>query len=239
LARLNAALNWAVDKDRILVSPSRGVKPPTREKTRDRWLNDQEIVWFWRACDQLGYPFDGLFKTLLLTAQRSAETASMEWSELDFEAKLWVIPRSKAKSDRTHEVQLAEPVIELLRAQPRRWPHVFTGKTGRPVTGFPHGKARLDAAMEAIAGDAKVEKFNTHDLRRTAVSHMARLGFAAEVCDRILNHSSGAISGVAAVYNRYEFADERRAALAAWSSYVTGLLSPVPSNVLPLREHKK
>jgi hypothetical protein len=46
LMRLNAALNWAVDKDRIPVSPSRGVKPPTKEKSRDRWLNDQEIVWF-------------------------------------------------------------------------------------------------------------------------------------------------------------------------------------------------
>jgi integrase len=150
-----------------------------------------------------------------------------------------VIPRGKAKSDRTHEVQLSDAVVELLRAQPRRGPYVFTGKTGRPVTGFPHGKARLDAAMAAIAGDAKVEKFNTHDLRRTAVSHMARLGFPAEVCDRVLNHSSGAISGVAAVYNRFEYQDQRRAALAAWSSYVAGLLSPAPSNVVPLHEHKK
>jgi integrase len=127
----------------------------------------------------------------------------MEWSELDFEAKLWVIPRGKAKSDRAHEVQLAEPVIELLRAQPRRGRYVFTGKTGRHVTGFPHGKTRLDAAMAAIAGDAKVEKFNTHDLRRTAASGMARLGIAPQVVDRILNHSAGTIRGVAAIYNRY------------------------------------
>jgi integrase len=238
LARINATFAWAVDKDRIPVSPSVGVKPPTKEKSRDRWLNDQEIIWFWQACDQLGDPFDGLFKTLLLTAQRSAETASMEWSELDLDSGLWVIPRHKAKSDRTHEVQLASVVVELLRAQPRLGPYVFTGKTGRPVTGFPHGKARLDAAMAAIAGDAKVEEFNTHDLRRTAASGMARLGIRAEVVDRILNHSSGTIRGVAAVYNRYEFADERRAALAAWASYVTGLLSPAPGNVVLLHGRK-
>jgi hypothetical protein len=67
---------------------------------------------------------------------------------------------------------------------------------------------------------------------------MARLGIAPQVVDRILNHSAGTVRGVAAVYNRFEYQDERRAALAAWASYVTGLLAPAPSNVLSLREHK-
>jgi integrase len=238
LARINAMFAWAVDKDRIPDSPSAGVKPPSKEKSRDRWLNDQEIVWFWQACEQIGYPFGPLFQTLLLTSQRLMETASMEFSELDFEAGLWVIPRHKAKSDRTHEVQLAEPVVALLRAQPRLGPYVFTGKTGRHVTGFTYGKTLLDSAMTAVAGNAKVQKFILHDARRTAASGMARLGIAPQVVDRILNHSAGTIRGVAAVYNRYEFQDERRAALAAWASYVVGLLSPAPSNVVPLHELK-
>jgi integrase len=238
LARVKAMFAWAVDKDRIPDSPSDGVKPPSKEKSRDRWLSDSEIVWFWRACDQIGYPFGPLFQTLLMTAQRLTETASMEWSELDLEAGLWVIPRHKAKSDRTHEVQLAEPVIALLRAQPQLGAFVFTGKTGHHVTGFTHGKTLLDAAIAAIAGDVKVEKFILHDLRRTAASGMARLGIAPQVVDRILNHSAGTIRGVAAVYNRFEHADERRAALAAWASFVTGLLSPAPSNVVPLYERK-
>jgi integrase len=238
LSRIGAMFNWATTKDRLSVSPSAGVKPPSKEKSRDRWLNDQEIVWFWRACDQIGYPFGPLFQTLLLAAQRLNETASMEWSELDLEAKLWVIPRHKAKSDRTHEVQLAEPVVALLRAQPRLGSYVFTGKTGRHVTGFTYGKALLDAAMAAVAGDAKVEKFNLHDLRRSAASGMAKLGIAPQVIDKILAHSGGAIRGVSAVYIRHEFADERRAALAAWASYVTGLLTPAPANVVPLHERK-
>jgi integrase len=238
LSRIGAMFNWAVDKDRIPVSPSGGVKPPSREKSRDRWLSDSEIVWFWRACDQIGYPFGPLFQTLLLTSQRLAETASMEYSELDLEAKLWVIPRHKAKSDRAHEVQLSDPVVALLRAQPRLGPYVFTGKTGRHVTGFTYGKNLLDAAIAELKGDAKVEMFILHDLRRTAASGMARLGIAPQVVDRILNHSAGTIRGVAAVYNRYEFVDERRAALAAWASYVTGLLSPAPRNVVLLHERK-
>jgi hypothetical protein len=108
LSRIGAMFNWAVDKDRIPVSPSAGVKAPSKEKSRDRWLNDQEIVWFWQACDQIGYPFGPLFQALLLTAQRLKETASMEWSELDLEAKLWVIPRHKAKSDRAHGLPYSE-----------------------------------------------------------------------------------------------------------------------------------
>jgi integrase len=234
LSRIGAMFNWAVDKDRIPVSPSNGVKPPSKEKSRDRWLDAQEIVWFWRACDQIGYPFGPLFQTLLLTAQRLTETASMEWSELNLEARLWVIPRHKAKSDRAHEVQLAEPIIALLRAQPRLGPFVFTGKTGRHVTGFTYGKTLLDAATAESAAGARIEPFLVHDLRRSAASHMVKIGIAPAVVDKILNHSAGTIRGVSAIYIRHQFADERRAALAAWASYVVGLLSPAPSNVVPL-----
>jgi integrase len=236
LARINAMFAWAVDKDRIPIAPSAGVKPPSKEKARDRWLNDQEIVWLWQACEQLGYPLGALFRMLLLTAQRVSETASMEWAEVDLEAKLWVIPRGKAKSDRTHEVQLSEPVIALLRSLPRLGPYVFTNKAGRYVQrSSTFDKGRLDAAMLKVSGRAEIAKFIVHDLRRTAASGMAQLGIAPHVVDRILNHSSGTIRGTAAVYNRFEYGEERRTALSAWASYVTGLLSPAPSKVVPLR----
>lgn len=234
LARLNAMFNWAVDKDRIPVAPSAGIKPPSKEKARDRWLNDQEIAWFWHACEQLGYPLGSLFRMLLLSAQRVSETASMEWAEIDLEAKLWVIPRGKAKSDRTHEVQLSEPVIALLRSSPRLGPYVFAGKSGRSVIVSTFDKRRLDAAMLNVSGQAEIAKFIVHDLRRTAASGMARLGIAPHVVDRILNHSSGTIRGVAAVYNRFEYLNERRAALEAWGRYVDSLLVP-HSNVVELR----
>jgi integrase len=125
--------------------------------------------------------------------------------------------------------------IEILRSLPRLGPYVFTGnRTGRSVTGFTYGKDKLDAAMTEVSDGAAIEAFILHDLRRTAVSHMARLGIAPHVVDRILNHSSGTIRGVAAVYNRFEYRDERRTALMAWASYVTALITPVASNVVPL-----
>jgi hypothetical protein len=56
------------------------------------------------------------------------------------------------------------------------------------------------------------------------------------VLDKILNHVSGAIRGVAAVYNRHDYLGERAAALDAWGRYVEGLISPAPANVVPLRK---
>ena len=66
--------------------------------------------------------------------------------------------------------------------------------------------------------------WRVHDLRRTCVSGMAGLGVAPHVADKILNHQSGTISGVAAVYQRHEFLAERRAALDLWGAHIDHLL---------------
>ena len=65
-----------------------------------------------------------------------------------------------------------------------------------------------------------------HDLRRTAATGMARLKIPPHVVDKILNHTSGTIRGVAAIYNRFAYLDERRAALESWARYVGNLVSP-------------
>jgi integrase len=234
LTRVKHMFEWAVGKDRLALSPVRAVEKPTKEKSRDRWLNEQEITWLWQACNQLGHPFGTFIKVLLLTGQRRSETSQMEWAEVDLDSALWTIPAAKAKSDRAHEVQLAPQLIEILRTLPKSRPFVFTGKTGRGITGYAHAKKLLDAAMQMVSGGAQIPEFILHDLRRTAASHMAKLGVAPHVVDRILNHSSGTIRGVAAVYNRFEYENERRSALAAWSNYVTGLTASAANNVVTL-----
>jgi hypothetical protein len=73
-----------------------------------------------------------------------------------------------------------------------------------------------------------VTGWRLHDLRRTCVSGMARLGIAPHIADKILNHQTGTISGVAAVYQRHDFLAERRAALDAWGAHVDRLLANIP-----------
>jgi hypothetical protein len=87
LARLRALFNWAIEKERISASPVEHMKPRTKERARDRALSDDEIRWFWQACDELGWPFGSIFKLLLLTAQRRDEVGGMKWSELDLEKR--------------------------------------------------------------------------------------------------------------------------------------------------------
>jgi integrase len=227
LARLRALLNWAIEKDRVAASPIARMKLPTQEKTRDRVLSDDELRWLWQACEEAGWPFGPLVKLLILTAQRRNEVAGMTWAEVDFAKGLWTIPRHKAKNDRVHEVQLSEAAIAVLRSLPRIGDGlVFTTTGETAVSGFSKSKRRLDAAMlrakrlelGAHNGDA-IPGWTLHDLRRTAATGMARLNFPPHVVDKVLNHVSGAIRGVAAVYIRFAYLDERRAALEAWGRY--------------------
>jgi integrase len=239
LSRLGALFNWAVDKDRLTASPAERVRPVTQEQARDRVLSDAELRWFWQACGEIGWPFGPLAKLLLLTAQRRDEVAGMAWAEIDLEKGVWTIPRHKAKNDREHEVQLSAAAINVLRLLPRFGALVFTTTLKTPVSGFSRSKRALDAAMLSAKRadldtrkDDAILRWTLHDLRRTATTGMARLKIPPHVVDRILNHTGGTIRGVAAVYNRFEYLEERRAALEAWGRYVDGLITPAPANVI-------
>lgn len=235
LARLRTLFGWVVEKDRITSNPCDGLKPPTKEKARDRVLTDDEIRAFWGATEELGWPFGPLLKLLLLTAQRRDEVATMEWSELNLETGLWTIPRHKAKNDNGHDVQLSREAIEILRALPRiKGALIFTTNGRTAVSGFSRAKERLDAIMAKAAG-RDIAPWILHDLRRTAATGMAGLRIAPHVVDRILNHTSGTIRGVARVYNRFEYADERRTALDAWGRVVEAIVTGAnASNVVSL-----
>lgn len=260
LAKLKAVFNWAVEKDRITVSPIKDVKPPNKEEARDRVLSDDEIRWFWTACDATGWPFGPMDQLLLLTAQRRDEVAGMEWDEIDFEKATWSMPRGKAKNRRAHAVHLSAPALAILRSLPRvgnRYVFTTTGKT--PVSGFSRAKRRLDKdmekarraalnlpledddyrrAMNIFAGKplpVGIKPWIVHDLRRTASTGMAKLKIEPHVVDKILNHANGEISGVAAVYNRFEYLEERQTALDAWGRYVIRLVTEEASNVIAMR----
>jgi integrase len=246
LARLKTLFRWVLDEELIPADPTARVRKVIKETARDRALSDDEIRLFWAGCDRLGWPFGPMYQLLLLTAQRRDEVGGVEWSELDLDRRLWIIPREKAKNDRAHEVQLSALAIEIIEALPRIGDRfLFTTSGDRPVSGFSKSKDRLDRHMLdllraelAEAGKdpdgAKIDDWILHDLRRTAATGMARLNIPPHVVDKVLNHVSGSIRGVAAVYNRHAYLDERRAALEAWSRHVESLVRPSRSNVVEL-----
>jgi integrase len=235
LAYLRAMLNWAISDDLIETNPTAGLKMPSPLVERDRALDDNEVQLFWRACDKLGWPFGPLFKLLLLTAQRRDELAHVTWSEFDTRSGLWSLPRERVKNDKGHLVHLSALAVQTIEALPKVHDHlVFTTNGERPVSGFGRARERLASYMIAASDGTAIEPFTLHDLRRSAATGMAALGVAHHVVDRILNHTAGKISGVARIYNRHAYLDERKAAIEAWSRHVDSLVRPVPSNVVQL-----
>ena len=222
LAAIKKLFAWALDRGLIDVHPIFGLRPPSKEVARDRILTEREVRAFWSAASKMGFPFGPALLLLLLTAQRRGEVTSMRWSDIDVERAIWTVPASVAKNGRVHEVPLSRAALAILERLPRFLGSdlVFTTTGRTPISGFGRVKERLDAMMG-------VSNWRFHDLRRTAASGMARIGIAPHVIEKVLNHMSGQISGVAAVYNRHGYEAEKREALEAWSSNLAGLIAPL------------
>jgi integrase len=224
---LRKLFNWCVDRDILQVSPCVRVKPPGRETDRDRVLSDDELKRIWCAADLMGWPFGPAVKLLILTAQRRDEVAMVRWSEINLDGALWTIPAEKSKNGQAHEVPLSAAALDILSALPRMGELVLTTTGTTPISGFSKAKVRLDKLSE-------VTDWRLHDLRRTATTGMAKMGIAPHVVDRILNHTAGTIQGVAAVYNRHAYLDERRTALEAWARRVDALVNGTPANLVQM-----
>jgi hypothetical protein len=107
-----------------------------------------------------------------------------------------------------------------------RWSRFHCNPQTRPrffAIGFSQSKAKLDAALPGM------QPWVLHDLRRTAASGMAGLGVQPHVIEACLNHKSGAIRGVAAIYNRFNYASEKRHALDTWAQHVESIQSGLES----------
>lgn len=195
-------------------------------------LTHDEIGGFWNACDQVGWPGGAILKLLLLTAQRVNEVAQMRWSELDRANRVWNLPAERAKNSRAHIVHLSDFSMEIIESLPQinGSPLVFTMNGTQPFTNLDNLKQQR---VDRLMGD--VPRWQIRDLRRTATTVMAEIGIAPHVADKILNHTSGQISGVAAIYNRFEYLDERKAALNALGRFIETLIGRDTGNVVPLR----
>jgi integrase len=226
--------SWAVDRGVVDANPATGIKPPHKERPRDRTLTEDELRRVWGAFDLMGYPFGDLGKLLVMTAQRRGEVAGMRWDRVDLEAAVWRLESTDTKAARAHEVPLAPQVVEILRRLPRfeRSPLLFPASrlsSDRPVSGF-------SKALRRACDLAGVGGWNWHDLRRSAATGMARLGVPPHVCERALNHSAGkSLSQVAQVYNRHSYGDEVRRALEIWAAEVERIVTGQPSKVVALR----
>jgi integrase len=212
LKTLKTFFRWCVGRAVIDFSPAEGISSPYREVSRDRVLTDQELAAVILAARRMPPPYGRIVEFLALTGQRREEVAQLKSDELDDKTRTWTIPGSRTKNKRAHIVHLSEPAWKVIEACSGE-PYVFGTATGKRFQRFGKEKRELDKLC-GVAG------WRIHDLRRTIVSGMARLGIPPHVADKILNHQARTISGVAAVYQRHDFLAERKDALDRWGAHV-------------------
>jgi integrase len=240
LAHTRKFFNWAVSRDILSVAPTTGVKPPVAEQSRDRVLRDDEIRWLWSACDRAGEPWGPFARVLLLTGQRLTEVARMSDNEII--DGVWHLAKERTKNGRAHDVPLSHAAQKVLEAKMRvqnAAGHIFTTNGINHVQGYHKGLKRLAEEMAAIATEetgsaVEIPHWTFHDLRRTAATGMARLGVPVRTTEAVLNHVSGSGGGIVAVYQRHDYADEKRDALEAWGRYVTTLFKCEQGNIIRL-----
>ncbi|OHT18883.1 Prophage CP4-57 integrase [Sphingomonas haloaromaticamans] len=246
---------WAFQRGDIAENPLQAMAKPQAPKARDRALADQELATIWKATTDLRQPLSTFYRVLLLTGQRREEVAGMNWAELDRSTATWTIPADRAKNGVAHIVPLASTVVAELdrlalavqvreksdNQDARNWPKAgpvmsFTGKVA--LSCYSQAKAALDAEIAKVlakAGDEPMAHWRVHDLRRTLATGFQRLGIRFEVTEATLNHVSGAKGGIAGVYQRHDWKEEKRAALDAWARHVQAIVHPADaSNIVKI-----
>jgi integrase len=257
---LRRFFGWCIERHLLESNPAANVKKPTKETARERALDDDELREVWLASTTLDWPFGPYVRALILTGQRRNELAGMTWGEVDLQSRQWTIPGQRTKNHKEHVVPLASAMMDILANAPHfarasgeadtelNLP-VFTTTGNTPVAGYSRAKTRLDTEIlrarreraSATGRDPDKVKpllaWTFHDLRRSCATGMGRIGIQPHIIETVLNHSSGFRSGVAGVYQRHPYLEERRRALDAWADHLARLAAPSPpkDNVVALR----
>ena len=236
---ISVLFGWLQRQRRVTVNPAHGVWRPGPPPSRERVLSDDEIVTLWKATGHMSAPAGAMFKLLLLTGCRLREASGMRRSELD-DSGAWVLPPARTRNHRTLTLPLPPLALQAIAdVPPIEGPFVFTNNGRKPLRSFSDLKLQLDAEMAKIAGKP-ITPFVLHDLRRTFASGLAGLRVPPHVIEATINHASGQVSGIAAIYNRFQYEDEKASALLRWSQHVENLVADKPRrNVVPISSSKK
>ena len=217
LAYLRRLFNWCIERDLIADNPAAGIKAPTKEVSRERVLSLDELKDVLVAAQRMGYPWGPLVELLVYTGQRLDEVAQATWNELDLDNQVWALPGFRTTNGRPHVVPLSDATMSTISALPQvdgqAWLFSTTGRG--PVKGFSKAKAKLDE-------ESGVTNWTFHDLRRTFATFTTdKLEISPVVIDKVLNHASGAVKGIAAVYQRGEYLDQRKTAMHVWAAFLS------------------
>jgi integrase len=230
-ANLSALYNWAAKEGFCESNPAASTNDPAAGiQPRERVLNDAEIAAVWQACRD--DDFGKIVRLLILTGCRRDEIGKLQWREVDLEAGTITIPGSRTKNHRALELALPSIALDILRAtnQAEGQDYIFSRK-GKGFGGWSWSMIALHGRITHNRGRA-LEPWVLHDLRRTFRTGLGRIGIAPHIAELCINHVKG---GVEAIYDRYTYQPQIKAALAAWAAHLDDIVEGRTGNVVPLR----
>jgi integrase len=242
---VRAMVRWAVQNEYLDANPLDGMAKPAEAISSNRVLSDEETRTLWNGLPKSlsrSVQCQRIVRLCLVTAQRVGEVAGMRCAELDLKAREWRLPGARTKNGHAHVVPLSELAIRIIKEA-----IADAGDSG-PI--FPCGDGSLSpvAVARTILRANEVSKarplgrfgiapWSAHDLRRTALTGMARLGVAPIILGHVANHRTTTRAGVTlAVYSQYTYDREKRAALDLWADRLTAIVQDGrPAHVVRLR----
>jgi integrase len=241
---LSTLFGWAIDKGYLDANPTLNVRARATGGSRERVLSEGELVEVWKACEEAG-EFGAIARLLMLTGQRRAEIGDLAWSEIDLGKRQIWLPERRTKNGRAHIVPLSDEAMVILQDVPRGEARdLVFGRGAGGFSGWAKAKADLEGRIAAARDRAGIRKLMEpwvlHDLRRSFVTHVSECGIAQpHVVEAIVNHISGAKAGVAGVYNRASYLNEKRQALELWGAHVAALVEGRAGKIVPLRQSQR
>jgi integrase len=223
-ANLSAFYGWAIREGiaGIEANPVAHTNNPAEGiPARERVLDDAEIAAIWSACQEPD-DFSAIVKLLLLLGCRRDEIGGLKRSEVNFETGTLTIPPARVKNKRTLILPLPATALDIMRSVPLREgrDHFFGGAKNGFVA-WTLDKLKIDARITAARGKA-LDHWTLHDCRRTMRTGLGRLGIAPHIAELTINHAKG---GIQAVYDRYSYQPQIKAALAAWAAHIEQLIA--------------
>ena len=244
---LKRMFDYAIKREMVETNPAAAFDPSDaggKEDARDRWLTRVELVSLFAAMKSAkGWTHENTLtvKLLLMLANRKSELIEAPIKEFDLDAAVWHLPGDRTKTGQTIDIPLPRQAVSALgelvrlaghsqwllparKMQTRMIPYIDPNTVG----------AAIAKHIRPFMGE-KCERFTVHDFRRTARTHLEALGTSPHVAERCLNHK---LKGVVGIYNRYDYFEERKAALQAWADLLAQLEAGGSGKVVPVKQRK-
>lgn len=223
---VGSVFTYAIDRGYEISNPADAIKASSigTFQARERAMSPKEIGILFRELENYScYPTLKLaVKFVLLTLVRKSEFIHATWDEIDFKNRQWVIPKGRMKGRKEHVIYLSDQAMDILTGMKVCAMGSDYLMPGRYDIKKPLSNAALNNVIDGTVKrinekGIEFEPVTVHDLRRTASTLLHEAGYNSDWIEKCLAHVQ---NGVRAVYNKAEYAEQRRKMLQEWADMV-------------------